>query len=124
MRAASPRDDSLFGLPSQWTKFEAVSAAAELRAAGQLSQTVAVNAVIGYEGVLSGKEDDLKGQLINNSAQPFAEAMGKVGSPGTLVGLGLTLKVAHFDVSASYRGTFGSQNARDQAAMLTLSKAF
>jgi len=102
----------------------AVSAAAELRAAGQLSRTVGFNAVIGYEGVLSGKEDDLKGQLINNSAMPFSEAMGKVGSPGALVGLGLTVKVAHFDVGASYRGTFGSQNQRDQAAMLTLSKAF
>ena len=102
----------------------ALSAAAELRAAGQLSRTVGVNAVIGYEGVLSGKENDLKGQLINNSAMPFADAMGKVGSPGALVGLGLTVKVAHFDVGASYRGTFGSQSQRDQAAMLTLSKAF
>ncbi len=102
----------------------AVSGAAELRATGQLSRTVSMNAVIGYEGVLSGKEDDLKGQLIDNSAQPFAEAMGKVGSPGALVGLGLSVKVAHFDIGASYRGTFGSQNQRDQAAMLTLSKAF
>ena len=56
--------------------------------------------------------------------QPFAAAMGKVGSPGALVGLGLSVKVAKFDVKASYRGTFGSQSQRDQAAMLTLSKAF
>jgi len=102
----------------------AVSGAAELRAAGHLSEAVGFDAVVGYEGVLSGKEADLKGQLINNTALPFDETMGKVGSPGALVGLGLDMKVAHFDIKASYRGTFGSQNQRDQAAMLTLSKAF
>jgi outer membrane lipase/esterase len=102
----------------------AVSGAAELRAAGQVSRTVAIDAVIGYEGVLSGKEGDLKGQLIDNTALPFADAMGKVGSPGLLVGLGVGMKLAKFDLKASYRGTFGSQSQRDQAAMLTLSKAF
>jgi outer membrane lipase/esterase len=102
----------------------AVSAAAELRAAGQLSDAVKVDATIGYEGVLSGKEGDLKGRLINNTALPFADNMGKVGSPGLLVGLGVGMKVAKLDIKASYRGTFGSQSQRNQAAMLTLSKAF
>ncbi len=102
----------------------AVSGAAELRAAGRLSERVGFDAVLGYEGVLSGKEGDLKGQLIGNTAQPFADAMGKVGNPGVLVGLGLSMKVAKFDLKASYRGTFGSQSQRDQAAMLTFSKAF
>lgn len=102
----------------------ATSAAAELRAAGQVGPGVKVDAVIGYEGVLSGKAGDLKGRLIDNTALPFDEAMGKVGSAGALVGLGVSLKVARFDVKASYRGTFGSQSRRDQAAMLTLSKSF
>jgi len=102
----------------------AVSGAAELRAAGHVSDMVSLDAVVGYEGVLSGKEGDLKGQLIGNTALPFAESMGKVGSPGLLVGLGVGMKVAKLDLKASYRGTFGSQSQRDQAAMLTLSKAF
>ncbi len=102
----------------------AVSGAAELRAAGHVSDTVSVDAVLGYEAVLSGKEADLKGQLINNTALPFADSMGKVGSPGVLVGLGVGMKLAKFDLKASYRGTFGSQSQRDQGAMLTLSKAF
>lgn len=102
----------------------ATSGAAEVRAAGHLGEKVGFDAVIGYEGVLGGKEGDLKGRLISNTALPFDEPMGKVGSTGALVGLGVSMKVARFDLKASYRGTFGSQSRRDQAAMLTLSKAF
>ena len=102
----------------------AVSGAVELHAAGHISDKVSVDAVLGYEGVLSGKEGDLKGQSINNTALPFAETMGKVGSSGVLVGLGVGMKLAKFDLKVSYRGTYGSESQRDQTAMLTLSKAF
>jgi len=105
-------------------KVSATSGAVELRAAGKLSDGMALNGVIGYEAVISGDEGDLKGQLINNTAQPFATDMGKVGSPGLLVGVGLTTHVAGFDVAAQYRGTFGSDNQRDQSGMISLSKAF
>ncbi|MDI7775060.1 SGNH/GDSL hydrolase family protein [Asticcacaulis sp. EMRT-3] len=105
-------------------KVSATNGAVELRAKGQLTESVALNGVIGYEGTLSGDEGDLRGQLLNNTAQPFATAMGNVESPGVLAGIGLTTKLGGFDVSAQYRGTYGSKKQKNQTALLSISKAF
>jgi len=105
-------------------KVSALSGAAELRVSGNLSQSVKMNGLLGYEAVLSGTEDSLKGQLINNTAQPFATDMGKVGSPGLLVGLGLESNLGGLTLSAQYRGSFGSNKQTDQTGMIAFKKAF
>ena len=105
-------------------KVSALNGAVELRALGKLSDTTSLSAVIGYEGALSSTEGALKGKLINNTAQAFATDMGEVGSPGVLVGLGLSSHVWGMDLSAQYRGTFGSDNARDQSGMIAFSTKF
>ncbi len=102
----------------------ATSAAVELHARGHVSESVGLDAVLGYEGVISGKEGDLKGQLLNNTALPFIDTMGKVGSPGVLAGIGVNANFSGFAVALKYRGTFGSQSQRDQAGMLSFSRKF
>lgn len=102
----------------------ALSGAAELRLSGKLGNSTKLSGVLGYEVVLSGTEDNLKGQLINNTAQAFSADMGKVGSPGVLVGVGLETKVAGFSLAASYRGTYGSDKQSEQTGMIALKKAF
>ncbi len=105
-------------------KVSATSGAVELRAAGKVSDGVSLSGALGYEAVISGTEGDLRGQLINNTAQPFATDMGKVGSPGVLVGIGLTTRIAGFALQAQYRGTFGSDSQRDQTGVISFNKAF
>ena len=105
-------------------KVSATSGAVELRAAGKISDGVSLSGVIGYEAVLSGTEGDLRGQLIGNTAQPFATDMGKVGSPGVLAGIGLTTHIAGFAVQAQYRGSFGSDSQRDQTGIISFNKSF
>lgn len=105
-------------------KVDATSAAVELHARGKITEGVGLDAVLGYEGVISGKEGDLKGQLLNNTAQPFIDTMGKVGSPGVLAGVGVNADVGGFTLALKYRGTFGSQSQRDQAGMLSFSRKF
>ena len=105
-------------------KVSATSGAVELRAAGKVSEGVSLSGVLGYEAVISGTEGDLRGQLIGNTAQPFSTDMGKVGSPGVLVGVGLTTHVAGFAVQAQYRGTFGSDSQRDQTGVISFNKSF
>ncbi|HWU50700.1 MAG TPA: SGNH/GDSL hydrolase family protein [Asticcacaulis sp.] len=105
-------------------KVNSTNGAVELQAVGQIAPTVRVNGVIGYEGVLSGDEGDLRGQLLNNTAQPFTTAMGDVESPGVLAGVGLTAEVGGFDLGAQYRGTFGSHSQKSQSALISVSKKF
>lgn len=105
-------------------KVSSTNGAVELRAAGQISQTVSLNGVIGYEGVISGDEGDLKGHLLNNTAQPFTTAMGDVQSPGVLAGIGISTKLHGFDLSAQYRGSFGDKKQKIQTAQISLSKRF
>lgn len=105
-------------------KVSATSGAVEVRASGKVAGSVALSGVIGYEAVLSGDEGDLRGKLINNSAQAFATSMGEVKSPGMLVGVGVSTDLGGFAVSASYRGSFGDHDQRDQSGMISLTKAF
>ncbi len=105
-------------------KVSSFNGAVELRAAGTLSETTGLNAVIGYEAAFSGKEGALKGRLIGNTAQPFATDMGEVGNPGVLVGVGVTTKILGLNLSASYRGTFGSDDRTDQSAFVGFTQAF
>ncbi len=99
-------------------KVSAFNGAVELRGVGKLSENTRLSGVIGYEAAFSSKEGDLKGKLINNSAQAFATDMGEVGNPGVLVGVGLETHVWGMDVSARYRGTFGDNDRKDQSAMI------
>jgi len=80
--------------------------------------------VIGYEAVISGDAEDLRGKLIANTAQAFATDMGDVGSPGVLVGLGLQRNMSGYSLKAQYRGTFGSDSQQDQTALISINKAF
>lgn len=105
-------------------KVSSTNGAVELRAAGQVTPNMNISGVIGYEGVLSGNEGDLRGRLLYNTAQSFSTAMGKVGAPGLLAGIGLTAKLHGFDVSAQYRGNFGDKKQKSQTAMVSLSKMF
>ncbi len=105
-------------------KVSATSGAVEVQANGKLGDHTRLSGLIGYEAVLSGDEGALKGQLINNTAHPFATDMGDVKSPGLMVGVGVSTDVGGMAVSASYRGTFGANDQKDQAAMISLSKAF
>ncbi|HEX7800930.1 MAG TPA: autotransporter domain-containing protein [Asticcacaulis sp.] len=105
-------------------KVSSTNGALELQAAGQIAPTVRVDGVIGYEGVLSGDEGDLRGRLLNNTAQPFTTAMGDVESPGVLAGIGVSATVRGFDLGIRYRGTFGSHSQKSQSALLSVSKKF
>ncbi|ESQ83906.1 hypothetical protein AEAC466_11295 [Asticcacaulis sp. AC466] len=102
----------------------AFSGAVELQASGQLSANTRLSGVIGYEGVFSGDAGDLRGQLIGNTAQAYMVSMGDVGSPGALVGVGVETRFSGFSLKAQYRGTFGSDNQKDQTALISLNKAF
>ena len=105
-------------------KVSSTNGALELQAAGQIAPTVRVDGVIGYEAVLSGDEGDLRGRLLNNTAQPFTTAMGDVESPGVLAGIGVSATVRGFDLGVRYRGTFGSHSQKSQSALLSVSKRF
>ncbi len=105
-------------------KVSATSGAVELHASGKLGDHTALTGLLGYEAVLSGDEGDLKGKLINNTAQAFATDMGDVKSPGLMVGVGLSTDFGGFSVGAQYRGTFGSHDQKDQTATISLTKAF
>jgi outer membrane lipase/esterase len=108
----------------QHRKVSATSGTVEVQAEGKLTDSIALNGELGYEGVLTGLESPLKGHLINNSAQPFATDMGKIGSPGMLVGAGLTTKIGGFSVSAQYSANFGSNDQKNQSAILSFNKSF
>lgn len=105
-------------------KVSALTGTAEVRLSTQLSEKTRLNGVLGYEAVLSGTQGDLKGKLINNTARAFATKMGEVASPGMLVGVGVDTEVMGLNVSARYRGSFGSDDVKDQTAMISLNKAF
>ncbi len=105
-------------------KVSSFNGAVELRAAGKLSDTTGLNAVVGYEAAFSSKEGALKGQLIGNTAQAFSTDMGEVGNPGVLLGVGVTTKLLGLNVAASYRGTFGDKNRNDQSGFVGFTKAF
>ena len=105
-------------------KVSALSGAVELQASGRLSENLSLSGVLGYEAVLSGDQEDLRGKLINNTAKAFATDMGDVGSPGVLVGIGLERKMGSYSLSAQYRGTYGSDSQQDQTALISLNKAF
>ncbi len=105
-------------------KVSSFNGALELRAAGKLSETTGLNAVVGYEAAFSSKEGALKGRLTGNTAQAFSTDMGEVGNPGALVGVGVTTKVLGLNVSASYRGTFGDDKRSDQSGFVGFTKAF
>ncbi len=105
-------------------KVSATSGAVEVRASGKLGDKVSLSGLIGYEAVLSGDEGDLRGKLINNTAQAFATDMGEVKNPGMLVGVGLSTDLGGFALQASYRGTFGNNDQKDQTGMISLTKAF
>ncbi|MBW8879864.1 MAG: autotransporter outer membrane beta-barrel domain-containing protein, partial [Asticcacaulis sp.] len=105
-------------------KVSSFNGAVELRAAGKLSETTGLNAVIGYEAAFSGKEGALKGRLIGNTAQPFSTDMGEVGNPGVLLGVGVTTKLLGLNLSASYRGTFGDDDRSGQSGFVGFTKAF
>ena len=105
-------------------KVSSFNGAVELRAAGKLSETTGLNAVIGYEAAFSGKEEALKGRLTGNTAQAFSTDMGDVGNPGVLMGVGVTTKVLGLNLQASYRGTFGEKDRSDQSGFVGFTKTF
>ncbi len=105
-------------------KVSSFNGAVELRAAGKLSETTGLNAVIGYEAAFSGKEGALKGRLTGNTAQAFSTDMGDVGNPGVLMGVGVTTKVLGLNLQASYRGTFGEKDRSDQSGFVGFTKTF
>ncbi len=102
----------------------ALSGAIELQGAAKLSDVTALTGVIGYEAAISSSEDNLNGKLINNTAHAFSTDMGKVGTPGVLVGVGLQTHVMGMNLQAQYRGSFGSDSQTDQTAFIGLTKAF
>jgi len=105
-------------------KVNATNGALEVRAVGQVSQTVSLSGTFGYEGVISGDEGDLRGKLLNNTAQAFTTAMGDVTSPGVQAGVGITAKLQGFDVSAQYRGSFGDHGQKSQTGLISVSRHF
>ena len=105
-------------------KASALTGAVEVRMAAKLSAKTRLSGVLGYESVLSSTEDDLTGKLVNNTAHAFSTDMGKVANPGMLVGVGVDTEVMGMNLSARYRGSFGSSDMKDQTAMISLNKAF
>lgn len=105
-------------------KVSALSGALELRAQARLSDKTRLTGSLGYEDVLSGETDPLKGQLINNTALPFSREMGERPTEGVIAGVGLTTEVMGFGVTARYAGSFGKDDHKTQSALIALTKAF
>ncbi len=101
-----------------------LTGALELKAATQITQTMKLNAIIGYEGVLTGSSDAFRAQLINNSAQPYVTSVAKPQSAGFLYGVGLQAKISeNVTLGANYRGSASSGSIQNQGN-ITLNAKF
>ena len=106
-------------------KVYGTSAGFELRASGKMSGGMALNGMIGYEGTISGKNADLRGHIIGNTAQPFSDSMGKLGNQGLLVGLGVETALSDgFKLSGALRANYGDHSQHSENAMISLSRRF
>jgi outer membrane lipase/esterase len=103
----------------------ALSASLELHSEAKLSDKLTLTGLVGYEDVLAGKAQDLKLQLVNNTAKPIIIQQGDVVGQGVIIGLGLKGQLAGgYSIAVKYRGSFGDQDQQNQSAIISLAKAF
>jgi len=105
-------------------KASAVSGAVELRGVARMGEHTRLSGSLGYEGVLGDTTDPLRGQLINNTAQPFSRDMGERPSEGVIAGVGFETRLADFTLSARYAGSFGEDGHKSQSGLISLSRTF
>jgi outer membrane lipase/esterase len=103
---------------------QGLAAGAELRAEANLGTGTLAHAVIGYEEFLYKSAGTLGGQLINNTAKPFAVRISDPVGAGLLLGVGLDTTIGGWKASANYRATVGQKNQITHRGQITVGASF
>jgi outer membrane lipase/esterase len=105
-------------------KVGAFGGAAEVKFAYNFTPASSVYVLAGYETLFGKSDQNVTGQLIGNTAQPFSWRAEAPRAPGLVAGAGLAVNFGAVTARASYRGTFGEKDTRRHSFNLGVDAKF